>query len=117
MDILIKNLEQGDKKTSGLIELLSNYGVEYSILPATDDNKDADNRFFFFCFSFWNERREGKGNLCIESKGFPKQEELKEMALQQVSKKYNEPTWKILLVIESYTEMSKDDYNQWVSKS
>lgn len=33
MDILIKNLQQGGKKSSGIIEMLSNYGVEFSVLP------------------------------------------------------------------------------------
>lgn len=33
MDILIEDLEKGDKKSSGIIEMLSNYGVKFSILP------------------------------------------------------------------------------------
>jgi hypothetical protein len=31
MEILIKNLQQGDKKSSGIIEMLRKYGVEYSV--------------------------------------------------------------------------------------
>ena len=41
MEILIKNLQQGDKKTSGIIEMLSNYGVEYSVLQPVLQQTDC----------------------------------------------------------------------------
>ena len=72
-------------------------------------------RFFFFVYSYWCENREGKGNLCLNSKGFPKQEYVKDKAVEQVSNKYDEPMWKISAVIESWIEMSEEDYAEWLS--
>jgi hypothetical protein len=75
----------------------------------------VSSRFFFFVYSYWCENREGKGNLCIKSKGFPKQEYVKAKAIEQVSNRYDEPMWKISAVIESWIEMSKEDYAEWLS--
>lgn len=34
MNIIIKNLEQSDKISSGIIEMLHRYGVEFEIVPS-----------------------------------------------------------------------------------
>ena len=77
---------------------------------------DVSTRFFFFTYAYWCENAEGKGNLSLTSKaGFPTQKDVKQKAIEQVKNRYDEPEYKISVVIESWTEMSKDDYTQWLS--
>ena len=77
---------------------------------------DVSRRFFFFTYAYWCEKTEGKGNLSLTSKiGFPTQKDVKQKAIEQVKNRYDEPEYKISVVIESWIEMSEDDYNQWLS--
>ena len=77
---------------------------------------DVSRRFFFFTYAYWCKETEGKGNLSLTSKiGFPTQKDVKQKAIEQVKNRYDEPEYKISVVIESWIEMSEDDYNQWVS--
>ena len=77
---------------------------------------DVSRRFFFFTYAYWCEKTEGKGNLSLTSKiGFPTQKDVKQKAIEQIKNRYDEPEYKISVVIESWIEMSEDDYNQWLS--
>jgi hypothetical protein len=77
---------------------------------------EVSRRFFFFTYAYWCEKTEGKGNLSLTSKiGFPTQKDVKQKAIEQVKNRYDEPEYKISVVIESWIEMSEDDYNQWLS--
>jgi hypothetical protein len=77
---------------------------------------DVNKRFFFFTYAYWCEKSEGKGNLSLTSKVvFPTQKDVKQKAIEQVKNRYDEPEYKISVVIESWIEMSEDDYNQWLS--
>ncbi len=72
-------------------------------------------RFFFFTYAYWCEKTEGKGNLSLTSLGFPNQKDVKQKAIEQVKNRYDEPEYKISVVVESWIEMSEDDYRQWLS--
>ena len=73
-------------------------------------------RFLFFVFSYWCDKSEGKGNLSlIAQNGFPSEKNIKERALEMIQEKYNEPDYKINIVIENWIEMSEADFKEWVS--
>lgn len=77
------------------------------------ETKDEE-RFFLFTYSYKCHGKNGKENLNLTSKGFPKQKVVLEKALKEIQKKYYEPEYEISIVIENWVEMSKKDYNNWI---
>jgi len=77
------------------------------IEPSIDNDKtnpplviaDGSKRFFFFTYSYWCSKNIGKGNLTLTSTGFPPHKMVKQQALEQVKNKYDEPDWRISIVI------------------
>ena len=73
--------------------------------------EDTYKRFFFFTYVYWCEKTEGKGNLCLMSKtGFPTQKDVKQKAIEQVKNRYDEPEYKISVVVDNWIEMTEQDY-------
>jgi len=75
-------------------------------------------RFFFFTYSYWRGKTEGKGNLSLTSKnGFPTHKNIKQLALEQVMSNYSNSNSEIQIeiVIDNWIEMSEEDFNRWVS--
>lgn len=73
--------------------------------------EDTHKRFFFFSFNFWCENINGNINLSLKTKGnFPLKQNLIAAATEKVKKKYNEPEYKISVLIDSWVEMTEQDY-------
>jgi len=76
----------------------------------------VSSRFFFFVYSFWGDTtNEGKGNTSFISNNFPKKQDVIIACQTQVQKNYNDKFNKVDIVIENWIEMSKDDYERFVS--
>ena len=104
------------EEVAKIVKAMKEYAKQSNKQESTNSDLGAvSNRFFFFVYSYWCENREGKGNLSIKSKGFPKQKYVTAKAIEQVSNKYDEPMLKISAVIESWIEMSEEDYAEWLS--
>jgi len=76
----------------------------------------VSSRFFFFVYSFWGDTaHEGKGNASFISNYFPKKEDVITVCKTQVQKNYNNRFTNVSIVIENWIEMSKEDYDRFVS--
>ena len=74
-------------------------------------------RYTFFVYSYWTNRKQGKGNLTVKSNGFPTMDEVKISAFQMLEKRSVVPLENAEIVIENWIEMSKEDYEDWNNKS
>lgn len=84
--------------------------------PQHNAKLPVSSRFFFFVYSFWGDKTsEGKGNISFISNNFPKKQDVITACQAQVQKNYNDKFNKVDIVIENWIEMSKDDYERFVS--